>query len=73
MRNCPAGLNLIILGLNRTGTLARVLRLESRWEGAEAEAALAADLDGGKHAEVARTLAEIHFQHAQRGGAPLHE
>ena len=40
-------------------TLAQVLRLESRGEEAAREAALAADLDGGKHPEVARTLQEF--------------
>jgi O-antigen ligase len=40
-------------------TLAQVLRLESRGEEARREAALAADLDGGKHPEVARTLQEL--------------
>jgi O-antigen ligase len=44
--------------------LAQVLRLESRMDDAEYEAALAADLDGGKHPEVARTLAEIRAQRA---------
>ena len=40
-------------------TLAQVLRLESRGEEARREAALAADLDGGKHPEVMRTLQEL--------------
>jgi O-antigen ligase len=40
-------------------TLAQLLRLEGRIPEAAAEAALAADLDGGKHPEVARTAAEI--------------
>jgi tetratricopeptide (TPR) repeat protein len=40
-------------------TLAQVLRLQSRREEAEREAALAAGLDGGKHPEVARTLQEL--------------
>ena len=40
-------------------TLAQVLRLSGRWDEAEQEAALAADLNGGKHPEVARTLVEI--------------
>jgi O-antigen ligase len=39
--------------------LARMLRLEGRVADAAAEASLAADLDGGKHAEVSRTAAEI--------------
>jgi len=39
--------------------LARVLALAGRWEEAEAEAARAAELDGGKHAEVSATLDEI--------------
>jgi O-antigen ligase len=40
-------------------TLAQVLHLESRSEEALSEAALAADLDGGKHPEVARTLQDL--------------
>jgi tetratricopeptide (TPR) repeat protein len=40
-------------------TLAQVLRLEGRAGEAEAEAAIAVDRDGGKHPEVARTLADI--------------
>jgi tetratricopeptide (TPR) repeat protein len=40
-------------------TLAQVLRLESRKDEALGEAERAADLDGGKHPEVARTLQEI--------------
>jgi Tfp pilus assembly protein PilF len=39
--------------------LAQVLRAGGRLPEASAEAALAADLDGGKDAEVTRTLAEI--------------
>jgi O-antigen ligase len=39
--------------------LARLLRLEGRVADAAAEAAIAADLDGGKHAEVVQTAAEI--------------
>lgn len=54
-------------------TLAQVLRLESRWEEAEAEATLAVDLNGGKHPEVSRTLAEIRSQRARRGAVPFHE
>lgn len=40
-------------------TLAQVLSFESRGEEALHEAALAADLDGGKHPEVAHTLQEL--------------
>jgi hypothetical protein len=40
-------------------TLAQFLKLSSRIEEAAAEAAIAVELDGGKHAEVSRTLAEI--------------
>ena len=40
-------------------TLAQVLRLQSRGEEALYEAALASDLDGGKHPEVAQTLQEL--------------
>jgi hypothetical protein len=36
--------------------LAEVLRFQSRNEEALGEAAVAVDLDGGKHPEVARTL-----------------
>ena len=39
--------------------LAQVLQAKGRREDARAEAALAADLDGGKNPEVARTLAQI--------------
>jgi O-antigen ligase len=39
--------------------LAQVLQTKGRHEEARAQAALAADLDGGKDPEVARTLAEI--------------
>jgi len=39
--------------------LAQVLRLEGRLADAAAEAAIAADLDAGKHPEVGRTAAEI--------------
>jgi len=39
--------------------LAQLLRMESRMDDAEHEAALAAELNGGKNPEVARTLAEI--------------
>ena len=39
--------------------LAQVLRLESRGDEALYEAVRAADLDGGKHSEVARTLQEL--------------
>jgi O-antigen ligase len=40
-------------------TLAQVLRLQSRWEEALYEAALASDLDGGKHPEVTQTLRQL--------------
>ncbi len=40
-------------------TLAQLLNLENRTEEAETEAATAADLNGGKHPEVLRTLREI--------------
>ena len=40
-------------------TLAQVLRLQSRREEALYEAALASDLDGGKHPEVTQTLQEL--------------
>ena len=40
-------------------TLAQVLRVEARLPEAESGAALAAELNGGKNPEVARTLAEI--------------
>jgi thioredoxin-like negative regulator of GroEL len=43
-------------------TLAQVLRLEGRNEDALYEAVLAADLDGGKHPEVARTLQELQLR-----------
>jgi O-antigen ligase len=43
--------------------LAQVLRLESRCEDALYEAALAVDLDGGKHPEVARTLQELSLRY----------
>lgn len=39
--------------------LAQLLRMESRMDDAGREAALAAELNGGKNPEVARTLAEI--------------
>jgi tetratricopeptide (TPR) repeat protein len=39
--------------------LAQVLRLEGRGEEALREAALAVDLAGGKHPEIARTLQEL--------------
>ena len=39
--------------------LSQVLHVEGRTEEAQAEAAIAADLDRGKHLEVTRTLAEI--------------
>jgi O-Antigen ligase len=43
-------------------TLAQVLRLQSRGEEAEREAALAVGLDGGRHPEVARTLQELRLR-----------
>lgn len=48
--------------------LAQVLALAGRWEEAEAEAARAAELDGGKHPEVRATLEQIR---ARRLSAPL--
>jgi O-antigen ligase len=42
--------------------LAQVLRFESSGEEALGEAALAVDLDGGKHPEVARTLQELRLR-----------
>jgi O-antigen ligase len=47
--------------------LAQVLRLESRWPEAEAEAMLAVDLNGGKNTEVTRTLEEIRMQRNSAG------
>lgn len=47
-------------------TLAQVLRLAGRLEEAEREAALAVDLNGGRHPEVARTLEEIRAARAAR-------
>ena len=44
--------------------LAQLLRMESRMDEAEGEAALAAELNAGKHPEVAQTLAEIRAQRA---------
>ena len=41
--------------------LAQILYAEGRKEEARQEAAIAADLDGGKHPEVARTLQEINL------------
>jgi len=46
--------------------LAQLLRMESRIDEAEREAALAAELNGGKHPEVARTLADIRAQAEHR-------
>ncbi|MGA7239427.1 MAG: hypothetical protein WBY44_27345, partial [Bryobacteraceae bacterium] len=43
-------------------TLARLLLLESRTAEAEAEAALAVSLNGGKHPEVSQTLADVRAQ-----------
>jgi hypothetical protein len=54
-------------------TLAQVLRLESRWDDAAAEAVLAADLDSGKHPEVARTAEEIRRQRAIPYAPRFHE
>jgi hypothetical protein len=54
-------------------TLAQVLRLESRWPEAEGEAAAAVDLNGGKNAEVARTLEEIRTQRASGAAKLFHE
>src|SRR5471030_286315 len=54
-------------------TLAQVLRLESRWPEAEGEAAAAVDLNGGKNAEVARTLEEIRTQRASVAAKLFHE
>jgi len=45
-------------------TLAQLLRLEGRIEDAAREAALAAELDGGKNPEVAQTLREVQEQNA---------
>jgi tetratricopeptide (TPR) repeat protein len=42
--------------------LAQQLRLQSRLEEAEKEAAVAAQLDNGHHPEVAKTLADIRAQ-----------
>jgi hypothetical protein len=44
-------------------TLAQLLRMEGRTAEAQTEAAAAHDLDGGKHPEVAQTLAEIRALH----------
>ena len=41
-------------------TLAQLLMLENRFDEARTEAARAADLDGGKHPEVAATLTRLH-------------
>jgi O-antigen ligase len=43
-------------------TLAQVLRIEGRGKEALFEAVLAADLDGGRHPEVARTLQELRLR-----------
>src|SRR5205807_10505224 len=57
--------------------LAEVLRLESRWQEAEAEAEAAVDLNGGKNPEVAHTLRQIQEQRdgkgARIGKDPAHE
>jgi hypothetical protein len=54
-------------------TLAQVLRLESRLPEAAGEAAAAVDLNGGKNAEVARTLEEIRTQRASGAAKLFHE
>lgn len=54
-------------------TLAQVLRVETRLPEAEKEAAAAVDLNGGKNAEVARTLDEIRTQRASQAAKPFHE
>jgi hypothetical protein len=46
--------------------LAQVLRLEGRTEEALREAALAAELNGGKNPEVTRTLEEIRLLHLHK-------
>lgn len=50
--------------------LAQQLELVSRLDEAAAEAALAADLDAGKHPEVAQTLADIRARHPADSHAP---
>lgn len=52
-------------------TLAQLLQLEGRLPEAETEAALAVDLDAGKHPEVAQALARIRTQRASVGTTPL--
>jgi hypothetical protein len=52
-------------------SLAQVLRVEGRTEEAGREAAHAADLDGGKHLEVARTRDEIRSALAGVSSHPL--
>jgi hypothetical protein len=53
--------------------LAQVLRVESRLPEAEAEAAAAVNLNGGKNAEVLRTLEEIRKQPASGPAKLFHE
>jgi O-antigen ligase len=52
-------------------SLSLVLRVEGRTEEAQAEAAIAADLDRGKHLEVTRTLAEIRNTLGRESSHPL--
>ncbi len=52
-------------------SLSQVLRVEGRTEEAQGEAALAADLDQGKHLEVTRTLAEIRNALGRESSHPL--
>jgi O-antigen ligase len=53
-------------------TLAQLLHMQNRMEEAHAEAALAAELDGGKHNEVRRTMEEIDAQRVSVRSVPLH-
>jgi predicted nucleic acid-binding protein len=52
-------------------SLSQVLHVEGRTEEAQAEAAIAADLDRGKHLEVTRTLAEIRNALGRESSHPL--
>jgi O-antigen ligase len=52
-------------------SLSQVLRVEGRTEEARQEAAVAADLDAGKHPEVSRTLDEIRNQLASESSHHL--
>jgi predicted nucleic acid-binding protein len=52
-------------------SLSQVLHVEGRTEEAHAEAAIAADLDRGKHLEVTRTLAEIRNALGREPSHPL--